>query len=154
MENTEKVPAVVREIKLSYSCAAKPSQLPQIKTSEEVYKHLVNFWDKDKIEFVEQFQVVLLNRANRILGICKISEGGLSGTVVDPKLIFSCALKANASSIILAHNHPSGNLNPSESDRHLTKKLVSAGKYLDLTLVDHIIVTSEGYYSFADDGNI
>lgn len=152
MENTRKIPSIVREIKLSYSPAVKPSLLPQVKSSADAYKHLFESWDKDKVQFVEQFKIVLLNRANRIIGICQISEGGQAGTVVDPKVIFACALKANAAFVILAHNHPSGNTSPSESDRALTKKLVEAGKYLDLPILDHIVVTSEGYYSFADDG--
>lgn len=154
MENTRKIPSIVREIKLSYSPAVKPSLLPQVKSSADAYKHLCESWDKDKIEFVEQFKIVLLNRANRIIGICQISEGGQAGTVVDPKVIFACALKANASFVILAHNHPSGNISPSETDRSLTQKLVEAGKYLDLPILDHIIVTYDGYYSFADEGFI
>ena len=152
MENTRKIPSIVREIKLSYSPAVKPYLLPQIKSSADAYKQLVETWDKDKIEFVEQFKIVLLNRANKIIGICQISEGGQAGTVVDPKVIFACALKANAAFLILAHNHPSGNTSPSETDRSLTKKLLEAGKYLDLPILDHIIVTCNGYYSFADDG--
>lgn len=154
MDNLSNIPLVVREIKLSYSCAAKPSQLPQITSSHEAYKILLETWDKDKIEFVEQFKIVLLNTANRVLGICQISEGGQSGTVADAKIIFSCALKAHAANIILAHNHPSGNTNPSKSDDALTAKLREAGKYLDLPIIDHIIVTNEGYYSYADEGMI
>ena len=81
-----------------------------------------------------------------------MSKGGVSGTFVDAKLVFSVALKCNASSIIIAHNHPSSNLNPSEADKSLTKKLKSAGQFLDITLLDHLIITKDGYYSFSDDG--
>jgi len=96
--------------------------------------------------------VLCLNRANRILGWAKVSQGGLTGTVADPKLIYQIALKSNASSIIIAFNHPSGNLNPSESDIQLTRKLKEAGLMLDLPVLDHLIISSEGYYSFADEG--
>ena len=96
----------------------------------------------------------LMNRANRALGIAQVSHGGISGTVADPKVIFQHALKANASSVILLHNHPSGNTQPSEADIHLTKKLVEGGKLLDIAVLDHLIVTIDGYYSFADEGLI
>ncbi|MBP9924546.1 MAG: JAB domain-containing protein [Cyclobacteriaceae bacterium] len=130
----------------------KPSQLPQVKTSRDAFDILLHSWDKDKIEFVEQFKVMILNRAQKVLGICEISQGGSSGTVADPKIIFALALKANASGIIVSHNHPSGNLRPSQADIDLTKKLKEGGKFLELQLLDHVIVTSEGYYSFADEG--
>ncbi len=109
-------------------------------------------WNENKIDFVEQFKILILNRANRVLGIVEISSGGVTGTVADPKLIFAAALKANACGIIISHNHPSCNLNPSRADEELTQKIKHAGKFLDITLLDHVIVTSEGYYSFADEG--
>jgi len=111
-------------------------------------------WDSSTIEFVEQFKVVLLNRANRVIGIFNLSAGGTTGTVAEPKLVFASSILRNASSIILAHNHPSGNLKPSSADIDLTKKLKEAGKLLDIPVLDHLIVTTEGYYSFADDGMI
>lgn len=102
----------------------------------------------------EEFWILLLNRANRILKKLNISEGGISGTVADPKKIFKLALDHNASSIILCHNHPSGNIQPSESDVKLTNKLKEAGKMLDLPVIDHIIIGEDKYYSFADEGGI
>lgn len=95
---------------------------------------------------------MLLNRANKVLGYYLVSIGGLTGTVVDQRIIFQVALKANACSIILAHNHPSGQLTPSQADIDLTKKIVSAGQFLDITVLDHIILTAENSYSFADEG--
>src|SRR5690606_1039682 len=95
---------------------------------------------------------LLLNRANKVLGIVPISKGGTSATIADPKLIFVSAIKSNASAIILAHNHPSGNLQPSTADISLTKKIMEGGKLLDVPVIDHIIVTGHGYYSFADEG--
>jgi DNA repair protein RadC len=108
----------------------------------------------DDLEYRESFAILLLNRANRVLGIANISSGGLSGTVADPKVIFQQALKANASSIILLHNHPSGNTQPSEADITLTRKMKECGKFLDLPVLDHLIVTTDGYYSFAYEGLI
>ena len=95
-----------------------------------------------------------MNRANKVLGIFELSTGGVSGTVADPKIIFVAALKGGASGIIVAHNHPSGNLTASQSDIDLTRKLKEAGKFLEIQLLDHVLVTTEGYFSFADEGLI
>jgi len=140
----------IAEVELTYKTTVNPSQRPKITCSQDSYAVLLQSWDENKLEFVEQAKVMLLNRANRVLGICDLSTGGVAGTVVDPKLVFIAALKANASSIILAHNHPSSNLNPSETDIKLTRKIKEAGNFLDMPVLDHIIVTKEGYYSFAD----
>lgn len=102
----------------------------------------------------EAFWVLLLNRANRVIRKVNISEGGISGTVADPKKIFKMALDQNASSIILCHNHPSGNIQPSEADIRLTRKLKEAGLLLDLPVLDHLIVGGDSYFSFADEGMI
>lgn len=144
----------IAEIELVYRTNVKASQRPLVTSSEEVYQILRQCWDENKIEFVEQFKVLLLNRAGRALGIFEVSTGGVSGTVADPKLIFSAALKANASSLILAHNHPSGNTAPSASDRALTKKIKEAGEVLEIAVLDHVIVTTEGYRSLADEGEM
>lgn len=100
----------------------------------------------------EEFWVMLLNRANRLIRKKKISEGGVSGTVADPKIIFKAAVDELASGIIVAHNHPSGNLKPSESDINLTRKIKEAGKVLEITLLDHLIIAHDRYFSFADEG--
>ncbi|GAB3648842.1 DNA repair protein RadC [Echinicola sediminis] len=102
-------------------------------------------------ESVEHFYAVLLNRANYVLKKQAISKGGMSGTVADPKLIFKCALEQNASAIIVVHNHPSGNRRPSKADEQLTRRLVSLGKELELPVIDHVIFTDLGYFSFADE---
>lgn len=102
----------------------------------------------------ETFWVILLNRANKIIRKINISEGGVSGTVADPKRIFKMALDHNASSVIMAHNHPSGNVQPSEADIKLTRKLKDAGLLLDLPVLDHLILGGESYFSFADEGMI
>ena len=100
----------------------------------------------------EEFWVGYLNRRHKIIELKKVSEGGVAGTVADPKIIFKHAVELLASSIILAHNHPSGNLSPSEADKQLTKKLVQGGKMLDILVVDHLIISDQRFYSFADEG--
>lgn len=100
----------------------------------------------------EEFWVLFLNRANLIIGKQPISTGGMAGTVVDPKIIFKAALDQKASSIILCHNHPSGNLKPSEADIRLTRNLAEAGKVLEISVMDHLIVSQSGFFSFADEG--
>lgn len=102
----------------------------------------------------EAFYILMLNRANKIIREIQISEGGMSGTVADPKKIFKLALEQNAAAIILCHNHPSGNIKPSDADIKLTHKLKSAGEMLDLPVIDHIILGEENYYSFADEGKL
>jgi DNA repair protein RadC len=142
----------VAEVELIYKSKVKASQRPQITSSKDAYQLLLQIWDDNKIEFVEQFKVLFLNRANKVLGVYDVSSGGISGTVADPRVIFVAALKANASGIIISHNHPSGNLKPSRQDEDLTQKIKLAGQLLDIKLMDHVIVTTEGYYSFADEG--
>jgi DNA repair protein RadC len=110
-------------------------------------------WNPDTIEHVEEFKILLMNRSNSVLGIMDVSKGGISGCVVDNHIIFQAAIKANASGIIVCHNHPSGNLNPSESDSKITQKIKDAGNLMDIQLLDHLILTMDGeYYSFADNG--
>jgi DNA repair protein RadC len=102
----------------------------------------------------EEFWIILLNKANRVIRKCSVSEGGVSGTVVDPKKIFKIALDHHASSIILGHNHPSGNIQPSEADQKITKKIKEAGFMLDVAVLDHLIIGDDRYYSFADEGTL
>lgn len=154
MENTnhQRLQHRVAEIQLVYRSNVKPSQRPKVSSSREAYEVFFKNWDLGKIEFVEQFKVMLLNRAHKVLGIYELSCGSAAGTVADPKLVFVAALKSNASSVIVAHNHPSGCITPSQADINLTRKLKDGGKLLDIAVLDHVIVTSEGHYSFADEG--
>lgn len=142
----------IAEVELIYKSKVKASDRPKVATSKDAADLLQHTWDENKIDFVEQFKVLFLNRANKVLGIFDVSTGGVTGTVADPRVIFAAALKANATALIISHNHPSGNLKPSKSDEELTLKIKEAGKFLDISLLDHIIITSEGYYSFADEG--
>ena len=112
------------------------------------------FYTQDVIEYVEKFFVLFIDRSNQIYAWKEMSSGGLSGTVADPRTIFQAALLCHATSILLCHNHPSGNDKPSAADIGLTKKLCEAGKVLEITVLDHIIVTAEGFYSFAEEGLI
>lgn len=100
----------------------------------------------------EEFWVILLNRANRVIRKCQVSQGGVSGTIADPKIIFKMAIAELASGIILAHNHPSGNLSASQADRELTRKIIAAGKLLEIQVLDHLILGGQKYFSFADEG--
>jgi DNA repair protein RadC len=112
------------------------------------------FTDQDTIEIFECFSVIFLNKACKPIAWAQLSQGGTSGTVADVKLIFTHALLCGASAIICVHNHPSGCLVPSEADHFITKKIKDSGKMLDIELLDHLILTSKGYYSFADEGMI
>lgn len=140
----------VAEIQISYNPKFKAQDRPKINQSEQAYKIFIQQWDIGKIELLEQCKVILLNRNNRVLGLAHVSQGGITGTILDPRVIFSIALKANATSIILAHNHPSGNLKPSNEDIRITKKIVESGKMLEIIVADHLIVSGDSYYSLAD----
>lgn len=143
----------VTEVEIVYKTKVKHSEMEQICASDAAYRILKPFYDP-VMDYREMSYLVLLNKANRLLGVHKLSEGGTSGTVVDVRMIFQVALKTNASAIIISHNHPSGTLKPSDADCRLTNKILEAGKILEIPLLDHIILTSEGYYSFGDDGKI
>jgi DNA repair protein RadC len=140
----------ISEISVSYTSGNDDKV--SVKSSEDSFNLFYATWNKHILELQEEFKVLLLNRNSEVLGIYPMSKGGVSGTFVDSKLVFSVALKCNASSIIIAHNHPSGNLKPSEQDKNLTKKLKEAAKFLDIQLLDHIIITKDSYYSFVDEG--
>ncbi len=142
----------VAEVELVYKTKVKPSQRPKITSSVDAYEILQKIWNRDKIELVEEFKVLLLNRSNKVLGVLDASSGGITGTVADPRIILTAAIKANAVGIVLSHNHPSGSVKPSRADEELTVKIREAARFLDMTVLDHIIITSEGYYSFADEG--
>ena len=154
MEKSVKCEALtkVSEVELIYRSKVKASERQQINSSKDAYEILIANWDENRIELLEEFKVLLLNRSNKVLGIYKVSSGGITGTVADPRLIFAAALKAVACAIVLSHSHPSGNLKPSSSDNELTAKIKEGGKFLDIQVLDHIIISKEGYYSYADDG--
>ena len=120
--------------------------------SRDSFDLLKDSWEDQ--DYCETFKVILLNRASKVIGVKTISTGGITGTVADPKLIFQTALLCHAVSIILAHNHPSGNKRPSEADIKLTQRLKNGGLYLEIAVLDHIIMAEDDYYSFADEGEL
>ncbi|MDB5277946.1 MAG: repair protein [Ferruginibacter sp.] len=142
----------VAEVELVYKTKVKAAERPLIKTSKDCYETLLKVWDKNKMEMQEEFKVLLINQANRVTGVYEASAGGLTGTVADPRLILAAAIKGLAVNIVLAHNHPSGDLKPSGADEQLTLKIKTAASYHDIRVLDHIIVTTDAYYSFADKG--
>jgi DNA repair protein RadC len=142
----------VAEVELVYKTKVKASERPLIKTSKDCYQTFLKVWDENKMEMQEEFKVLLINRANRVTGVYEASSGGITGTVADPRLILAAAIKGLAVGIVLAHNHPSGNLKPSLADEQLTAKIKTAANYHDIRVLDHIIVTADAYYSFADEG--
>lgn len=144
----------VTEVELVYRNKVRPSSRRKIKSSMDAFSVLKQTWDFDKIELQEQFRVLLLDHACGCLGVSTASSGGMNMCVADPKIIFAMALKAGASSIILAHNHPSGSLKSSKADEALTERFFYAGRILDIAVLDHIILSNEGYFSFADEGLI
>ena len=144
----------VSEVKLSYKSKVKASERPRVCSSKASYDILMKVYDDDTIEYTESMRMLLLNRAGKVLGVMDISNGGTAGTTADIKVIMQCALLGNADGIILCHNHPSGNLQPSSEDMILTQKVTRACNVMDMKLLDHIIISSEYYYSFADEGRL
>jgi len=145
----------IPEIKLSLKIEkVKKSELYKIVTSQQGYDLLLKVYDEDTLDWTEEAIILALNRCNKVLGFFRLSSGGVAGCIMDPKIVFTMALKLGASAIIVSHNHPSGNLHPSNQDNQITAKIVECGKILDVTVLDHIIVTDEGYYSYADEGKI
>ena len=140
----------IPKVRLSYVGDSSP----KVKVSDSTvsYRLFKDSYEAGEIEMQEQFKVLYLNNSNKVLGIHTVSTGGITSTIVDPRIIFSGALLAHASAIILCHNHPSGALFPSLQDDNLTKKLCDGGSILGITVVDHIIVTTDGYYSYRDNG--
>ena len=142
----------VNEVEIVYKNRIPFEDRIQITSSSTAYDILRQSWDDNRIELVEQFKILLLDRRHTCLGVSDIATGGITGCLVDPRIIFATALKTRASSLILAHNHPSGTLKPSEADLDLTRKLMQGGKLLEISVIDHLIVTPHRYCSLADDG--
>ncbi|HEX8061406.1 MAG TPA: DNA repair protein RadC [Cyclobacteriaceae bacterium] len=158
LADLQKVPGIgsVQALKIKAMCeiarrsaSAMSANRPKIVTSLDAFNNLrIELADLDH----EEFWVLFLSRRSKLLLKKQISSGGINSTVVDPRIIFKVAMDEKASSIILAHNHPSGSLNPSQADVDLTNKLVAAGKFLDVQVIDHLILAGKNYCSFADSG--
>ena len=139
---------ILNEITVAYEKKTILERITSSADAEELLRPLF----KDTIEHRESMYVMFLNRSNEVLGYYLLGLGGTSGVVVDVKILFSVALKVNASSVIMAHNHPSGNLNLSEQDDSITKKVREGGEILDIQLLDHLVLTKHSYKSYADEG--
>lgn len=142
----------VSEIQVSYT----PNLLVDmsIKNSKKSFELILNEWELETLQMQEEVKILLLNRSNKVLGIYSLAKGGLTSCIVDVRIILSIALKTLATGIILFHNHPSGNLKPSKADLDITKKLKNFCDLLDISLLDHLIITKDNYFSFADEGLI
>ena len=144
-----KIPEIEISVRMK---GAKNSELHIVKSSEDIYKVLKLCFNEYKINWVEEVVMACLNKSNKMIGFYRVSSGGISESIVDPKVIFTTALNTPGTcAIILAHNHPSGNLKPSEQDIQITKKIKEGGKLLDIKLLDHLIITDEGYLSLTDE---
>jgi DNA repair protein RadC len=140
----------IPEITVSYKDDVKPSQRFKVEYSADIAKILAIAY-KDCMLHHEEFQVLFLNNGNRVLGISNIAKGGTNGVFVDLKFILQTALKVSASSLIISHNHPSGNMKATDDDLELTKKVKTGCEAVGIKLLDHVIMTEESYYSFSDE---
>jgi DNA repair protein RadC len=145
----------IAEIKVSYNPLRDPREWPALNNSARTHELVRSLFPEDQVTLQEHFIVVYLNKSNRILGCYRHSTGGITGTVADIRIILAVALKGAATGLVLAHNHPSGNVKPSGPDIELTRKIRDAAQLMDIKLLDHIIISGwEEYYSFADEGMI
>ena len=144
----------VAEVQLSYRNTVPYDKRTKVRDAKDAYKVMLKTHDDGTLDYIETFKVLYLNQNNHVLGCRTISEGGLASTCCDVRTILQGALLTNAVAIILAHNHPSGNVKPSTEDINTTAKITKAAKLLDISVLDHIIYTRENCYSFADDGEI
>jgi len=145
--------AQVNEIKITYKGGILAKDWQKLNSSFDTAHFIYENWDKDTIEAHESFKVLLLNNANKVKGVIEISKGGITGTIVDLRLLIAVVLKSLSVAIILTHNHPSGTLTPSASDKAITQKIKKAAAFFDVKILDHIIITPNAdYFSFADEG--
>lgn len=144
----------VTEVELVYRNKVKFADRQQITSSFDAYQVLAQTWDDGKMELQEHFKILLMDRKNHVLGVSHLASGGVTACMVDLRLAFATALKARATGLILAHNHPSGNMTFSEADKDLTGKFIEGGKILDISILDHLVLTNEGYLSMSDNGQL
>ncbi|MBN8702759.1 MAG: JAB domain-containing protein [Bacteroidetes bacterium] len=144
----------IAEIQVSYKSQTNTQDRIKITTSKGAFEVLKQISDPDTLELREYFYVLCLNRANQVMGFYNLGIGSVAGCVVDIKHLIAVAIKTNSSSIIIGHNHPSGNLTPSKADERITQQIKEAARLFDIALHDHVIFTNENYFSFADEGRI
>lgn len=141
-------------IQVKFDKKVKKSELKVLTSVDEVVSTLRQVFNADTFDWTEEFILLCLNKRNALVGFYKVSSGGIGGTIADPRVIFTTALNCMATNIIIAHNHPSGNLQTSNADDSITKKIKESGEILDIKLLDHIILTDEGYYSYMEEGKL
>ena len=146
------VPEIIAEVQITYSSKVKACDRFRVTGSKDAAKAFRSIWPS--YEHIEFIYMLMLNRQNQVLGCHQISKGGMTGTVIDVRVVFQVALKAAATSIIMAHNHPSGNLEASDADKKISRSIREAGKFMEIPLIDHLILTSESFMSMADEGLI
>ncbi len=144
----------IPQVKLTYCSDVKASEKPKILQSSESADIFRASFEDGEIEFQEYFKIMYLDRGHKVNGIHTASIGGIETTIIDIKVIFTGALLAKASAIIVCHNHPSGDLRPSPQDDSITRRIAEAGEILSIKLLDHIIITEDGYFSYADEGKL
>ena len=144
----------VSEVELIYKKKESTANAKKIDSSKIAFDILISLWDKNKIDYVEHFYALYLNRANKVIGSILLSTGGCVGTIVDVKVLIQGALLSNAQAIVIAHNHPSGSLIPSNSDLDITSRIKTACNYFEISLLDHLIIADNQYYSFKDEGRL
>ncbi|SIQ19242.1 JAB domain-containing protein [Maribacter ulvicola] len=145
----------VNEIQISYKEKVSTLKSPKIKSSQDTAKLLFEHWNENTIGLQETFKVLLLNNSNKVKGVYELSKGSITGTMVDLRILFAVVLKSLSVGLILAHNHPSYKLKPSEADIRLTKRIKKAAQFFDIMVLDHLIIAPNGeYYSFADNSLI
>ena len=144
----------VSEVELIYKKKESTANAKKIDTSKVAFDILISLWDKNKIDYVEHFYALYLNRGNKVIGSILLSTGGCVGTVVDVKVLIQGAILSNAQAIVIAHNHPSGSLIPSDSDLDITSRIKTACNYFEISLLDHLIIADNDYYSFKDEGRL
>lgn len=149
----DKSTTLYNELKLIASATLKPSQRPTIRSSAETYQYLLGIWP-GCIEVQEQVVVIYLNNKSSVVGWQHLGRGAIDSCTIDVRLVLSTALLCSATRIILAHNHPSGNMMPSKADLNITKKMMAAAGVMDIMVLDHLIISSEGYRSMADEGEL
>lgn len=147
---------MIQQFVKEYTLKSKPTQreTKEIKDSQTAVEELRAVYNPDTLGLYETAYVLYLNQSNRLKGFMKLSDGGMTHVIVDPRLVMMGALGSLATAVILCHNHPSGNPRPSEDDRQLTKKLIAACKLMDISLLDHIIIGADRFYSFRDHGEM
>lgn len=139
------------EVRLVYKNRTKANDRPNITCAEDAFKVFHQHWDKDQINLIEEAKILLLDNQLRVMSIAPLSKGGMTEAIVDPRMVFSIALKRRSHRIILAHNHPSGTLKPSQADINLTKRLEKLGQMMKIPLEDHLIITEHGFRSVLND---